>query len=187
MSLLGVTIISLCGIYNFIRNKKVNEDEVILSWLTAEAKDPNHKYAKHYQKYIETVELDKPDLENLKENLDRRLLFNRVRGDYSLWIQIYKSTTWYKKRFFILGDMKNIYSPYPPPENERRSNRINLNGIILWGHGHTSKDKLVILEGNHRWASRKSWIPYFPCVYIGVSKQKYDLHAGTGCNKCRDE
>lgn len=181
LSLSGITYLT----WNyFIQLRPVSEDEVIWVWLYAEAKDPKHKFAYTYQSGLKNVELDSPNLSNKEENERRKQLFNKVRGDYLLWRPIASSTSWYKRRILVWGPMNSIYGPYPPPREERRTT-TDLNNIILWGHD--KNDKLVVLEGNHRWYSRNLWFPYFPLVYVGISSQSYKVHATTGCQKCKDK
>jgi hypothetical protein len=167
--------------YNFGLTE-VSEDEVIWSWLNAEATDPNHQFYESYQKCIREVgyvELKNPSFENESENGKRREVF-KVRGDYLLWKPIHKNTKWFKCTMLLNG--KNIHAPYPVSrENDRN---LDLNGTILWGHSLAGP--FIVLEGNHRFSQRRWWFPYVATVYVGISDVPYEVHAKCGCKKCVD-
>ena len=162
----------------------VHEDELIWVWLKHEARNPQHKFAKYYEREIKRVggiELDHPNFTDDKgENGKRWHVFTEVRGKYLLWAPIYNTTYWYKTVMFITP-WTNFLAPYQPDFIE---NNLNIDDMILWGH--TTKGPFVILEGNHRWYSwlQRFWRFKFTNVYVGLSDQPYVLHAGTGCTKC---
>lgn len=170
--------------------KSVSEDEIIWSWLKAEMNDPKHQFADSYKKQLENAKidlkiLDNPDFQLAEHNNIRRSIFNKVRGNYSLWKPIYKNTKWYKVKMFVNGPFNHIFGPYPPkPKEYVKLNLANskLDGIILWGH--YKEGPFIILEGNHRWYARKKWLPYICEVYVGLSPAKYPLHASSGCVEC---
>ena len=164
--------------------KQVPDDEVIWSWLNIEARDPKHQFAKFYEDAIAgtPIVLEKPNFTNSKENNDRRKVFNKVRGDFSLWKPIHESTKWYRTTMVLNNPFKpsKIHGPYPP--FNRGPTSYDLNNIILWGH--SKQGPFIILEGNHRWYSRHPWLPYTSEVYVGISPQSYFQHSSV-CNKCK--
>lgn len=183
---LGVGI-GVGGIRAATRPIPVSEDEVILSWLQSEARDPHHQFAKYYRKAIEDLGkdekfvLDNPNLSNEAENKARRQVFNSVRGKYKLWQPIHQQTVWYRRRMFLPSPFHSLFSAWPA---ERTVDEKQSTGHkILWGHSFGGP--LFILEGNHRWtAQRKNLIPRLETVYVGISKQPYTYHALTGCEQC---
>lgn len=189
-SVIGVTILGATGYFGWKHRdigvwKSVTEDEVIYSWLKAEATDPDHQFASAYKRYTDdfkALALDNPSFNNYEENKNRRKVFNKVRGNYSLWKPIHKYTSWYKTKMILNNPFRKIFGPYYPESN--KSNSPNLNGIILWGH--SEQGPFIVLEGNHRWYARKKWLPYICVVYVGISQIKYPLHATSGCDICKE-
>jgi len=216
--LLIATSLAVCfGLY--VRKnllwKPVSENEVIYAWLKAEATDPNLEYASYYNKAIAEqggIKLDDPSFTDEKENADRKAVFNKVRGNFSLWKPIHETTTWYKTTIITINPFMRIFGPYPlekhirpktsgkddkdenekvdKDENEKDDSHIknfeykSLNNMVLWGHSKSGP--FVILHGNRRWYSRNTYIPYIVSVYVGLSDQKYELHKESGCEKCQE-
>ena len=171
---------------NLFKWERVSKDEVIWSWLRSEADNPKHQFASVYKKEVIKVggiNLDNPFLYDTIENDKRRQVFDKVRGKYSLWEPIQESTKWFKTKIIIFPGLNNIYSAYPP-KDENGKTVHNLNGIILWGH--RKRGPFIVLEGNHRWCNRSLFFPYFAEVYVGLSTKKYPLHSITGCNYCNN-
>ena len=174
-----------CMILNNV--EKVSEDEVIHAWLNVEAIDPNHQFANSYRQAIEnygTPQLTNPNFHSTEENIIRRKIFNKVRGNYYLWNPIYRDTTWYKTKVILNNPFRTIVAPYHKDCKQSEQSSPNLNNIILWGHSICGP--LVVLEGNHRWNARNKWLPYISTVYIGVSNKRYHLHSDTGCKYCKE-
>lgn len=169
--------------FNFYYWVKVSENEVIWSWLNAEFKYKNHQFKKFYDSYKNQIEnkgrnliLDNPDFNDEQQNMDRKYVFNNVRGNYYLWKPIKDKTTWYKITILIHPFMsKRIVGPYPP--KNKNTFKTNLNNIILWGH--EKKGPFIILEGNHRWYARNKWKPYLCNIYVGLSNYEYELFSET--------
>ena len=164
---------------------QVSEDEVICQWLKGEVYNVNSEFYPYYQNKIKDIgdyiELINPNFEDKNENENRRHVF-AVRGDYDLWKPICASTKWYKTTLWLNNPFTNrkILSPFP--KNINNKNNMNLNNIILWGHSFDKE--LIILEGNHRWSSKKKWYLHYTNVYIGISDTNYFLYNETVCKKC---
>jgi len=162
--------------------KEVERDEIVWAWLKAEARNSNHQFVKCYKEImgeVGDIELNNPSFSDTKQNEDRMTVFNRVRGEYYLWKPIHENTKWYRTKIVINNPFRHIYGPYPPKDVYSCD---NLDGIILWGH--EKKGPFIVLEGNHRWYGCKRWIPFITDVYVGLSEQKYALHATCGCERC---
>lgn len=129
------------------------------------------------------IVLDNPNFRDMNENKKREKVFMDVRGKYDLWAPIYKSTKWYKTKILLNDEL--VYGPFKPRDDElNKGNNLDLNNIILWGHEKSGP--FIILEGNHRWFSRKKNKSYYVNVYVGLSKQKYYIHKITNCGKCKN-
>ena len=126
----------------YVKNKyiwvQVSRDEVIYAWLKAEYHNKTHKFCKEY-KYAKTLitkdlnldvfrnddcyqvtknsktkafYLKEKKLENDEEIINRRIIFNCVRGQYNLWKPICKNTKWYKTLLLLNSPFTYIFCTF---------------------------------------------------------------------------
>lgn len=161
----------------------VDEDRVICQWLSSEASNPNHKFAKGYEYLFSELDggldlVTEPDFDNEDDNLLRNEIFWEVRGQWLLWAPIYEHTCWYKTKINL--NRLKIIAPFAKDTAENSD--ADLNGLILWGHA--LNEPFILLDGNHRFHARDKSKEYIVEVFIGLSDIAYSLCADNGCEKC---
>lgn len=190
--LLGVTSVTGLSFFTYDKFKifttwiPISEDEVIHAWLRAEMSHPRQQFGEYYKQYSQglNLALENPCFEDKEQNDNRRFVFDKVRGDYSLWRPIHKDTEWYKTYFIYPSLTTIIYGPFPPSIQYSNNSYAKLNDIILWGH--EKQGPFIIIEGNHRWYASKWFMPQIITAYVGLSPIKYPLHSTCGCKFCEE-
>jgi hypothetical protein len=124
---------------------EISINSVILAWLQGETK----RISEYNQKFNLDL-LNGPDLNSAEENQARyNLLVQGIR--YGIFKRLPPDTKWYICEGSLLKDKISPVEPWINPIRQETipGKLVCLDNIIFWGH---DLNKLIVLEGNHRWA-----------------------------------